>query len=400
MKTLLAQLVVLSLFLAACGGSKNPELIAPLQTFNGEEVKAKNDGLVAKPKVDIVFYVDDSMSMKKHQENMSKNIDLFAQEFMKNPLIDYRIGIMPVYDSINYGTKVKDFTPIGHLLPLRNSKGQLLQDQPPYITRDTPDKMDVLKTTLKIGVRNGLENEELFNPLLATHDPRNNDYNKGFLREGKDVFFLAIFLTDAEDGSIGVTASELNLKLRDLHGVDNYRIHSTHTPRKTCGNTVARDEESLTFLPSGPIKIFTAVKESGGEMIDLCNKSFGEQLARLGQNIAVKVATLRLNLTGRPDRKVKVKDFPEDQLCNPNLPSSTQRPFVVCYAGKVIPAGPNTWTYNEEENSVEISPKLQLEFIPNSEVRAFYTKVEFSNVRDNRVSITGRAPRVQLPQPK
>src|SRR4051794_20610622 len=98
-------------FLAACNSS-SPALTGPqikialqapppAQKLSGEVTQSKFD-----PRVDILFIIDDSASMTKHQENLSRNINMFIDEFAQFKSIDFHIGYTTVHDRTRYGTLV------------------------------------------------------------------------------------------------------------------------------------------------------------------------------------------------------------------------------------------------------------------------------------------------------
>ena len=83
-------------FLASCK-SKNSDLQAPAEVFSTITVEAHKTQTVADPKVNILFVVDNSGSMKGYQEKLVQNMRLFSDRFFANERIDYRIGVVPVF---------------------------------------------------------------------------------------------------------------------------------------------------------------------------------------------------------------------------------------------------------------------------------------------------------------
>lgn len=80
-----------ALALSACAPA-NPQKMAPpdtyVQTNQSASVAAKS---AFKPKVDILFVIDNSDSMVKHQENLKANINRFVEAFEANKRIDFQI---------------------------------------------------------------------------------------------------------------------------------------------------------------------------------------------------------------------------------------------------------------------------------------------------------------------
>ena len=123
--------------------------------------------------------------MEPKQNNIARNIDKFADGLSKNASIDFHIGVTQIFDSVNYGMPwVPTFLPNGTLLPIKNPV--LIENDPnggflpgrPYITRETPNYIEALRATLKVGVHGklvdghvvgGPEDEELFLAGLPRH---------------------------------------------------------------------------------------------------------------------------------------------------------------------------------------------------------------------------------------
>ena len=227
-------------FLAACQ-NENGSLTgipkpaeAPIQR---SKVQVTADGLeiaAPDPRVDVLFVIDDSDSMKAHQENLSLNVGQFVDALSKTRNVDFHIGYTLIYDRSRYGAghvvppvcpadsdapgRVNYYDP-GTLVPL---KGPNLPEGRRFVTNADDYKtiltesLDPKKdTTLIKNLINpkagdtktcagGAEQEESFLPLLGTVENPGLSGNAGFRRPG--AFFVAIILSDAKDG--GVTAGE------------------------------------------------------------------------------------------------------------------------------------------------------------------------------------------------
>jgi hypothetical protein len=110
------------------------------------------------PKVDILFVVDTSSSMKDDQVRLQKNVDKFISSFVQKQgqILDFRIGAVSVWDSRLYQNEPRqDGCVIGQL---RYADGICKSDSAaPYITRDTKDLINTLGRTLKIKVEPYIE---------------------------------------------------------------------------------------------------------------------------------------------------------------------------------------------------------------------------------------------------
>ncbi len=141
-----------------------------------------------KPKLDLVFIMDDSKSMLPHQENLIGAMDQFVDELSNYDLLDYRISVIPIYDSRRYFKQgrpgeqryiegvtefsrptrgeenfqpKRNFYRLGTMVPLRqptdNDDGFVELDEF-FATSET--KSEVLKATLKLGAQNFIEADQ------------------------------------------------------------------------------------------------------------------------------------------------------------------------------------------------------------------------------------------------
>ena len=144
--------------LAGCN-SVNSDLQAPKEKFNFITVKAEQSPTLADPKVNVLFVVDNSGSMKGYQDKLSQNMAYFSKKFFANARINYRIGVVPVYDSkyLNdqtvYKSGVRKMNALGELVALKGVAVNDKQNQV-FITRETHNPAHVLQQTVAI-VYNG-----------------------------------------------------------------------------------------------------------------------------------------------------------------------------------------------------------------------------------------------------
>ncbi len=234
------------LLLSACA-AQNPGLTGePLPAppaIARTTIERVGDGLVVSPdtRVDILFVIDDSASMRHHQENLSRNIHRFVDAIAKIKTIDFHIGYTVSYDHSRYGSEIPavcgantttpgrvNFEEPGTLKLLEGPADKLPKGGRRFVTRDddfktllaqTLDpntkerKVDLVKPYIKADPAKpeicpyGPEEEALFGPLLgAIEDPsRAAGPNKGFRREG--AFFVAIIVSDAKDATITVNGT-------------------------------------------------------------------------------------------------------------------------------------------------------------------------------------------------
>lgn len=241
--------------LTACKAN-NPPLTAParapLPKIEYRVVESTREGLVVEfdTRVDILFIIDDSRSMEKHQKKLSENINAFVDEIAKIKAIDFHIGYTVAHDSRRYeggivprtcpadsDTKGRDslipnWDDAGTLRPLKGPIEKLAGRR--FVTPED-DYREILKASLdplenKFLVKDlvnktqeepnacayGPENEELFTPLLgALTNPVVLNANKGFRRDG--AMFITIIVSDAKDAS-GKSAHEVKRRIEETIG--------------------------------------------------------------------------------------------------------------------------------------------------------------------------------------
>ncbi len=79
-----------TVLLAACG-VKSPQRQAPPEKFSEVSAEVTQEAVLPDPKVNILFVVDNSGSMRVEQANLAANFTSFIEEF--NPNIKFTMGI-------------------------------------------------------------------------------------------------------------------------------------------------------------------------------------------------------------------------------------------------------------------------------------------------------------------
>ena len=276
----------LSLGLSACA-PQNPQRMAPPEVYaKGEQAAPITAKVEVKPKVDVLFIIDNSDSMNKHQENLKRNIDRFVEAFEANTSLDFHIGMTSIFDSVRFGPIVKTFNPVGLLYPLKDPAhpGEVVPG-PKYITR-APGYNRILGESLKIGViprfadrkhkvdGGGPEFEESFSPIVGAMDGRNGD----FIRP--DAHLAVIMITDADDSS-SILPSKMNDILYQAKGRDR-EAYSTYAVLAL---------ENCPQDPGGPpTHILDFIKQSEGHAYNLCDPHYGDKLAEVGRLIEKKAS--------------------------------------------------------------------------------------------------------------
>lgn len=316
MKTFIS-LMLLPLLVLACqaepGSKKVPK----------RERKIIKNGNVQSfnPKIDVLFIVDDSGSMSSHQTHFSANANIFIQEILKSQFIDYHIGVTTssVTGTFSTGSKAPD----GELMSYSGVN---------FVANTTKFGEEYLAQLLKVGTSGAGSEEFLSIPPLTFSNLNINGVNKGFYRDDAQ---LAIFvITDAVDQS-DVTSEHAIEFLVDLKGGDSRKIHYAAAIIDQVFDSSCRHD---SFSNKDAVKMKAVINffQERGSMFELCSKNYGESMAKVAKDIVKAVSTI--NLDKLPDiRTIKVK-----------------------LGDKEIVEGENGWSYNDETNSIKISPKLNI----------------------------------------
>jgi hypothetical protein len=349
-------------------------------------------------KIDILFVVDTSDSMVKHQENLKANIDRFVDSFKKHSDVDFHIGVVSIWDSVRYNKIVKEPYALGKLRPLHDPLNrEATVAGVPYITRSQNRFSDVLGETLKVGIESryqfstnkkgqqvlahdasgklvdggGPEFEELFSPVLPALGP----LNEGFYR--KDAHLAVVMITDADDSTPDLTPDLLARQLYDLKGGDHNMV-SGYAALALEGCPVdpgreVRNAKGKLLSVNQPTNILDFVNLTGGSFMNLCDENFGAKLGALGKLIEEKASTqMVIRLTRRPDM------------------TTLRVTYVV--GGNVLELAPGIgYSYAEDSNEILVhgdSPVVAAN--PGGEVKVDFTPINWSRYKNGHVKTVGK----------
>lgn len=345
------------LFVAFASGCTKPgaELMSPPPTVTHDQLSSDGVEIEFNPKVDIIFVVDNSESMLDEQKKLQAAAVKFVESFGKNTLVDYRVGVMTVYDSRRFGPgrAVENPYPEGKLLPLKDQNGAILDPltHPPYVSR-FEGSSEILKSMLNVGViplaKGGPQFEELFGPLLvATSAEGNAELNSGFIRPDSHVAIIAV--TDEDDSSIEYSVDEFVEQLQNNLGVGRFSMYGVLATNK-CPRASFADK---------PDRLIRAIESIGsGAVFSICDTSYGVHLAKIGSDIR---------------KKVLRKEIPV-----PTIPEAGT--IKVLYGSQEIPPGTG-WKYNPHKQMVIINENFEFEFDPAAKFSVSYTRVDERAIR-------------------
>jgi hypothetical protein len=301
-----SSIIVIIQLLTACYNGES-KLIP--RELNDAQTVEEGFRLDVVPKVDILFVVDDSGSMREAQVRLAENMSLFTQAMEKNKYLDYHIGVI----STSFGGGYRE-------------KSGRLQGQPNFVTRSSLSGLRSLESSIiGLGLL-GNGTESFFDPVFAAIDPEQN-LNPGFMRS--DAFFILIFITDTKDQSQVTTGFKVYDQLVQMKANDTERVlgYSVISYPKYFQDECRQDDKEpdniLDFM-----FYFSNAKNArigGGSMsttmdpsvnpkfydlknvFSLCDTNFGQKLANIGEDIRLRVS-LKIPLPVRPvDGTIQLK---------------------------------------------------------------------------------------------
>ncbi len=360
-----------AILMTGCG-SKNPDRQAPPDApINAVTVEGAQTKSVGDPKVNILFVVDNSGSMENYQVKLVKNMEFFSKIFFKNSRIDYKIGVVPIYDSkyLNdqtvYRSGKRKMNALGELVALKGLAPEDNQAQL-YITRQTLNPERVLQETVHLGTQWGPEAEESFSPVMAITDEQiNSTKNQNFY--DPNAYLAIIFLTDADDVTSGMSGETFYQKLVELKNGDRSKvlIAAALPNLDNHGADCTKDGH-------GPIQAFPALLAASGAIYaDLCSSNFGARLADFANYLVQRVASQKISLGFTPDLQTLEVTY--------GMEGSAEQDRLK------IPRGDKGYFFDPQTNEVILSPDIELPQQANSILFVKAKPAKLSNYKNGKL---------------
>jgi hypothetical protein len=327
------------LVIAASACTQESPKLVPFEIKTLEKVNNGQQQVQFSPQVDILFVVDDSGSMAKHQQELARNIQLFIAGISKTKILDYHIGVITTSaDGIRKGLK---------------GDGQLV-GSPAFVDRNTPGGADILARNLIVGV-DGSTIEKVFDPVtLALSAPLINlNPHSQFYRPSANIAIF--FVTDAEDQSEGSDPEMFYQFLLRLKGGDRKKVLSYGAIVPTGDSSGCPRDDGTT----APLRLERFLKLAGGQEFGLCDTDFGTKLANAALNLTSKVG--RILYLQRPPAV---------------LPVNTIR---VIFGTQVLKEDPDTgWFFDAARNALIFGPHVVWSDQPTStQVQVSFDAAEY-----------------------
>lgn len=416
-------LIILMLAFTACTKAKsNWEMNKPEQEASLDQ-EAERESFQFSPKAEILFVIDNSLSMSNHIARLSENIDVFVNAFSKNNPLEYNLAVMSVYDSHTFSTKkyqdkfggTDAFFQVGQFRQIKKSPTEFVPNKY-FISSKDEGLNELLRNTLKVGVQDtsvgGPAVEESFSPLAAAYGLSGYSVTQELAQRqkdffmGKDSYKIIFFVTDAIDSS-DITASELYSNLVKRSGGDRSKIlafgaiipsyvHGCKADPGLLPNRIYKIEEFL--------KLTKKVSEPSN-VVSLCD-SFGQSFAEFGKSIRERTVSQIIRLNERipvmtnpsQDKDVCLeKDIPANRVYDrlhvcfgeQEIPLETSKDIIgFKYRppnDSKFPSGENT-----TPNSIRINPNFQFDMSqPNAKIRLLYTPVSARALKSGHVQRYG-----------
>lgn len=342
-------------------GAESDFYLAALRGMGSdEEIQTDLFTQADRPKVDILFVMDNSGSMEPYQNRIGANLPSFISSAEEQD-IDFQIAVTTTGVTGAWGGGCPggaNGNEDGRFFPVDGSAPRIL-------TADTPRLSDRFLHNLRVGTCHQSEfsfeaaYRALSPPLI--HEEKDSrprtppspyqDGNAGFLRP--DASLSIIFVTDElEQSSIfGKTPMDYMTFFKGIKGERNphmLKMHAISGARRSAGPRACAAEEGDRLL--------VAVDETDGVWLDICTPTSDNE---------AWAANLRLMSKGvfGFGKRFVLRGVPTDRNNDGLL---NERDIEVYINGKLRPpvnsARAQVWTYKSETNAVEFTPL----FVPKS----------------------------------
>ncbi|MEM6371153.1 MAG: choice-of-anchor D domain-containing protein, partial [Myxococcota bacterium] len=261
---------------------------------------------LARPKVDILFVVDDSRSMADDQEALGENFDSFIM-FAEAQALGYHIGAIAT----------NRFFGNGLLRPLFDDAVKRI-----VTPQSQPSPRQVFLDNVDVGTM-GTRSVPLQAAYNALRPPLLDGHNAGFLR--RDAALSIIAVTDGTDLSAQSTDFYLDA-FQTIKGYRNRQLFSF--------SAISGDQGCPSTVPSPRLE--TLVQASGGVRERICTQDWSRTLEKLSRS-ALGLSS-RFTLTKAPVPET-LQVYIDDQLL-----------VAVEDSGEV------NWTFDEEQLAIDFRP--------------------------------------------
>lgn len=338
-----------------------PYLLDLLGTSSPNPVQTDLFDQAARPKVDILWVIDNSSSMSPFQSRLAENLGSFL-DGAREQNVDFHLavtsnGLRPASYICGGGANGGED---GRFFPINGARPRIL-------TPNTPNLEQHWSNNVRVGLCHGDEyhleaayralSEPLINERKSSkhfNETHYNDGNAGFLR--REAALSIIFVTEEPDKSEWRSLHEYFEFFRGLKGTNRFRAHaitgSKASETSSCG---IRNSDRLRYL----------VDKTGGNWMDICTPT--------GDSAAWAAGLRRMSLGAFGfDARFELRGAPSDRNGDDII---TEDDILLTVDGVPQAAvGPNhqrRWRYIPDERAILFEPL----FIPpsGSQIAATYS---------------------------
>ncbi len=376
---------VLFLFLSACHPSSHwltnpPEKVTGFTAGGGAVTKDIYNTC------ELVFVLDDSGSMSQKVANVRSAIGRWAHAFLDQNPIHCHIGLMRNFDDYGHdrGQYTAQSAP-GFLVPLANGKR--------WIDSEDPEAIDLIVQAMSEykeiqPSKGGSTYEALFSPIIAFFNPLSEAHKRDLdFFMGKDSTTIIMMVTDANDQSKEVFPENVAEMLWAQKGVIPQESRKKVI---TLGALLMKNQGDCRVDDAGvPVREAELVRQTGGQVFNVCDRGFGDSLAQYGRNLRTRTIRRAIRLGGLVEvyREQKM-DLPMDDCSKVSDPHDLRvyygpfsgDPSQIC-KNTMLKRGEGGYHYNPDKQQITIGDDFAYKTCANCKIQIAATPIS-----DNAIS--------------
>ncbi|MCB9746348.1 MAG: VWA domain-containing protein [Alphaproteobacteria bacterium] len=281
-------------------------MVASCTEYNTDR-RSKTDTFTQEPssKVDVLWVIDNSVSMEGEQERVANGFDSFIASIDETN-IDFQIGV------------------VSSDLDLDNPDRGVLIGNPPFLTRDD-DFVNAFEARVRVGTEGSDKEKGLGAAVEAVTEPLASSANAGFVRSDADL--LVIFVSDEDDcsddnalanqnGSACYTDRDALVPVAEL--VDDLKSVKAGTGKRVIASAIVGPQVAEACADSWPgHRYWRAVDYLGGLIGNICDPDYGSIMGNLGLSVAGVLTSFQLSCSADLDSIVVSVDdevVPQDPV--------------------------------------------------------------------------------------
>jgi len=231
--------------------------------------------------VDVLWVIDDSVSMAGEQVRLADGFGAFATS-LDDSLIDYHLGVITT-----------DMDP-------DNAQAGVLQGAPPFLAPD-PDTVPLFQERVLVGTDGSGKEKGIAAAIAAVTEPLVSGANAGFVRD--QATLLLVFLTDEDDCSDGdalddepadacYTQGEALVPVADLHAE---LVAAKHGQGQVLAAGILGTTDGSCAESWPGLRYEALIDATGGWLGDICSADYAGLLEALGLTVQEQRTVFQLS---------------------------------------------------------------------------------------------------------